>query len=51
MGNTILREILQEVKEVKWFTIMADETRDMIKQPRTTGCVYPLSQQNLQSLW
>ena len=32
MGNTTLTEILQEVKETKWFTIMADETRGISNQ-------------------
>ena len=39
LRNTILREILQEVKEAKWFTIMADETRDITNQEQLVVCI------------
>ena len=40
MGHTILREILQEVKDAKWFTIMADEARDINNQEQLVVCIH-----------
>ena len=39
MGTPILREILQEVKEAKCFTVMADETRDISNQEQLVVCI------------
>ena len=29
MGNTVLRKLLGKIREVMWYSIMADETRDI----------------------
>lgn len=39
MGNTVLREILVDIREAKWFTVLADETRDINNQEQLVVCI------------
>ena len=39
MGNAILREILQEIREAKWFTVMADKTSDINNKEQLVICI------------
>ena len=36
MGNTLLRQLLMKIRPVKWFSIMADETRDISNNEQLT---------------
>ena len=36
MGNTLLRQLLTKIRAVKWFSVMADETRDVSNNEQLT---------------
>ena len=36
MGNTLLRDILSSIRAAKWFSVMADETRDISNDEQMT---------------
>ena len=36
MGNTLLRQLLTKMRAVKWFSVMADETRDVSNNEQLT---------------
>lgn len=36
MGNTLLRQLLTKIRAVKWFSVMANETRDVSNNEQLT---------------
>ena len=38
MGSTLLRQLLTKIQAVKWFSVMADETRDVSYNEQLTIC-------------
>ena len=39
MGNTLLRKLLTRIREAQWFSIIADETRDISNHEQLSICI------------
>jgi len=43
MSNSVLRAIIKDIKDARWFAVMADETRDVSGAEQFTVCVRRVS--------
>ena len=46
MSHTILRDVLGDIRKAKWFSIMADETRDVANREQLVICIRWVNQKN-----